>query len=309
MPCVHHAIPQPAICEVCARDGARKRRTRNLVLVTRRAGSSPIAAGRGLSADASETAPAGAGRAGQRAAAAGPGTRAASVRRQDAARARGAVRDARPDSGGLADGGVRGRLRGRRADALAARVPEPAAPSVAGDRGDDDAADHGVPRRQRLLLVARRRVDGRQAAAAGRVRSAAIARELPTTTRPAGSPRRGFSMPRRRRTSCARPTARGATTCTRSAARRTRTCATSTRRWCARRRVWIRPVGVIGERVRVTIGGVSGNFVVDPRVGTTLVSRVFAAKAALESDGKQLAIGWVRGKVRRSSASRSCFRR
>lgn len=52
--------------------------------------------------------------------------------------------------------------------------------------------------------------------------------------------------------------------------------------------------GTIGDRVRVTIGGVSGNFAVDPRVGTTLVSRVFAAKLALESDPKQLAIGWVR---------------
>ncbi|MBV8759654.1 MAG: retropepsin-like domain-containing protein [Deltaproteobacteria bacterium] len=52
--------------------------------------------------------------------------------------------------------------------------------------------------------------------------------------------------------------------------------------------------GTIGERVRVTIGGVAGTFAVDPRIGTTLVSRVFAAKAALESDPKQLAIGWVR---------------
>ncbi|HSN28482.1 MAG TPA: retropepsin-like aspartic protease [Kofleriaceae bacterium] len=52
--------------------------------------------------------------------------------------------------------------------------------------------------------------------------------------------------------------------------------------------------GVIGERVRVTIGGVTGTFAVDPRVGTTLVSRELAAKAALDSDAKQLAIGWVR---------------
>ncbi|HSN29156.1 MAG TPA: hypothetical protein VLT45_22865, partial [Kofleriaceae bacterium] len=44
MPCVHHAIPQPSICEVCARDVARRRRSRTL-LVVGILGLLPIAAG------------------------------------------------------------------------------------------------------------------------------------------------------------------------------------------------------------------------------------------------------------------------
>jgi hypothetical protein len=47
--------------------------------------------------------------------------------------------------------------------------------------------------------------------------------------------------------------------------------------------------GVVPYQVRVAIGGTTGTFRVDPRAGTTMVSRMFAAKAGLESDPKQLA--------------------
>jgi hypothetical protein len=51
--------------------------------------------------------------------------------------------------------------------------------------------------------------------------------------------------------------------------------------------------GTLPSTVRVTIGGTTGTFKVDRGTGTTLISRMFAAKAGLESDPKQLALAFT----------------
>jgi hypothetical protein len=51
--------------------------------------------------------------------------------------------------------------------------------------------------------------------------------------------------------------------------------------------------GVVPARARVTIAGTTGTFSIDPRLGTTLISRDFAAKAALDSDATLLGIAYV----------------
>jgi hypothetical protein len=51
--------------------------------------------------------------------------------------------------------------------------------------------------------------------------------------------------------------------------------------------------GVVPARARVTIAGTTGTFSIDPRLGTTLISRDFVAKAALESDARLLGVVYV----------------
>jgi hypothetical protein len=51
--------------------------------------------------------------------------------------------------------------------------------------------------------------------------------------------------------------------------------------------------GTLPDTVRVTIAGTTGTFALDRRAGTTLLSRMFAAKAGLESDPKQLALAFT----------------
>jgi len=55
--------------------------------------------------------------------------------------------------------------------------------------------------------------------------------------------------------------------------------------------------GVLGATVRVTINGTTGTFKVDRGVGTTLIARMFAAKAGLESDPKLLGLALVEGRA------------
>ena len=55
--------------------------------------------------------------------------------------------------------------------------------------------------------------------------------------------------------------------------------------------------GELPGHVRVTVGGATGNFVIDPHVGTTQISRMFAAKAGLESDAHQLGQTVVDGRA------------
>ena len=52
----------------------------------------------------------------------------------------------------------------------------------------------------------------------------------------------------------------------------------------------------LAGRVRVTIGGVTGTFEIDPAAGATLISRMFAARAGLESDHHELGTALVYGR-------------
>jgi hypothetical protein len=61
--------------------------------------------------------------------------------------------------------------------------------------------------------------------------------------------------------------------------------------------------GTLGTTVRVTINGTTGTFKVDRGVGTTVVARMFAAKAGIESDPKRLGLVYA-GKVMLGEAVR-----
>jgi len=55
--------------------------------------------------------------------------------------------------------------------------------------------------------------------------------------------------------------------------------------------------GLVPTQVRVTIGGATGTFRVDAHAGTTMVSRMFAGTAGLESDPEQLGMSVYAGRA------------
>lgn len=292
MPCVHHAIPQPAICEVCARDVARRRRTRNVLLVGV-VGLLPIAAGViYLQTRAKPPAP-------------------APVEADNVLRLQAEALALHPcDDKMLRERVERFATLDRTAEAL--RTAEYAVGCGVGGRMPWRLAYLSQQLHQWLVtavtttdLIARDPGDSdfywwrADAWMDGKLPRLAVFDLRQSLANSENDQAGGF------------------------AAVRFLDAAKATNELCEADRAWRfyvhglggspnadmrdehaalvrakscvdRAGGVIGERVRVTIGGVTGTFFVDPRVGTSLVSRVFAAKAALESDGKQLAIGWVR---------------
>jgi len=292
MPCVHHALPQPAICEVCARDGARKRRTRNLAIVGV-VGLVPIAAGvvylqtRPKPPPPAPVEPDNVLRLQADALALHPCDDKMLRERVERFATLDRTAEALRTAEYAVGCGVGGRMPWRLAY-LSQQLHQWLVTAVTTTQlisdypGDSDfywwRADAWMDGKLPRLAVFDLRQslansDGDQAGGFAAVRfldAAKATNELCEADRAwryyvhalGGSP---------------------------NADMRDEHAALVRAKGC------VDPGGgVIGERVRVTINGVSGNFAVDPRVGTTLVSRVFAAKAALESDPKQLAIGWVR---------------
>ena len=292
MPCVHHALPQPAICEVCARDGARKRRTRNLAIVSV-VGLVPIAAGVVYLQTRPKPPP------------------PAPVEPDNVLRLQAQALALHPcDEQMLRERVERFATLDRTAEAL--RTAEYAVGCGVGGRMPWRLAYLGQQLHQWLVVAVTTtqlisdypgdsdfywwRADAWMDGKLPRLALFDLRQSLANSD---GDQAGGFAAVRFL-----------------DAAKATNELCEADRAWryyvhalggspnadmrdehaaLVRAKSCVDPGGgAIGERVRVTINGVSGNFAVDPRVGTTLVSRVFAAKAALESDGEQLAIGWVR---------------